>query len=136
MINYAVAIREMGQPLILQTTVTLGYDVPWRNVYEVMIEAGRRTTNILDEPPPFVLQTALNDYHIAYELNVYTRNCKELRYTISELHQNLQDTCNEAGIEIMSPTYLALRDGNTSTIPRNYLGDDYLPPGLRITLPK
>ncbi|MDM7325972.1 MAG: mechanosensitive ion channel family protein [Thermosynechococcus sp. Uc] len=135
-INYAVAIREMGQPLILQTTVTLGYDVPWRDVYAVMIEAGRRTTNILDEPPPFVLQTALNDYHIAYELNVYTRNWKELRYTISELHQNLQDTCNEAGIEIMSPTYLALRDGNTSTIPRNYLGDDYLPPGLRITLPK
>ncbi|WNC61385.1 mechanosensitive ion channel family protein [Thermosynechococcus sp. QS41] len=135
-INYAVAIREMGQPLILQTTITLGYDVPWRDVYAAMIEAGRRTTNILDDPAPFVLQTALNDYHIAYELNVYTRNWKGLRYTISELHQNLQDACNEAGIEIMSPSYLALRDGNTSTIPSNYLGDDYLPPGFRITLPK
>lgn len=45
-INYAVAIREMGQPLILQTTITLGYDVPWRDVYEAMIEAGRCTTKI------------------------------------------------------------------------------------------
>ncbi|URR35225.1 mechanosensitive ion channel family protein [Thermosynechococcus sp. HN-54] len=134
--NLSVAIRELDRPLILQTTITLGYDVPWREVYAAMIEAGRRTEGVLAEPSPFVWQTALNDFHISYQLNVYTRDWPRVPCIMSELHENLQDACNEAGIEIMSPSYLALRDGNTSTIPNNYLGDDYFPPGFRIILPK
>jgi len=134
--NLSVAIRELDRPLILQTTITLGYDVPWRDVYAVMIEAGRRTTGILADPAPFVWQTALNDFHISYQLNVYTQDWPRVPWILSELHEHLQDACNEAGIEIMSPSYLALRDGNTSTMPSNYLGDDYQPPGFRVTLPK
>jgi len=134
--NLSVAIRELDRPLILQTTITLGYDVPWREIYAAMIEAGRRTPGILEDPAPFVWQTALNDYHISYQLNAYTRDWPRVPWILSELHEHLQDACNEAGIEIMSPSYLALRDGNTSTMPGKYLGDDYQPPGFRVVLPK
>ena len=32
----------------------------------------------------------------------------------------------------MSPHYSTLRDGNQSTIPSNYLADDYEAPGFRV----
>ncbi len=51
----------------------------------------------------------------------------------SELHQHIQDKFNEGGVEIMSPHYTNLRDGNQSTIPAHYLPADYAAPGLRIT---
>ena len=35
----------------------------------------------------------------------------------SDLHQHIQDAFNENGIEIMSPNYFAIRDGNKTTIP-------------------
>ena len=59
---------------------------------------------------------------------------KSLNYKIiyAELHQNIQDKCNEVGIEIMSPHYSSLRDGNQTTIPANYLGQDYQAPGFRV----
>jgi hypothetical protein len=36
-------------------------------------------------------------------------------------------------VEIMSPHYTNLRDGNQTTIPADYLSPDYHAPGLRIT---
>lgn len=50
----------------------------------------------------------------------------------SDLHQNIQDYCNQAGIEILSPAYSALSNGNHSTIPGDYLPDDYRSPGFQI----
>ncbi|BAC08366.1 hypothetical protein [Thermosynechococcus vestitus] len=92
----------------------------WQNSCCVCF-AGCSSTHLPDynELPPLFreLCIAVNDYPIAYGLNVYTRNWKELHYSLSKLPQNLQEACNEAGIEIMSRSYLALRDGNTSTIP-------------------
>lgn len=79
-----------------------------------------------------MLQTALNDYHVSYELNAYTDNFTKIPNTYSTLHQNIQDKCNEAGIEILSPSYLAMRDGNHTTIPANYLPDSYDSPGFQI----
>jgi small-conductance mechanosensitive channel len=40
----------------------------------------------------------------------------------SELHQRIQDSFNEAGVEIMSPAYSALRDGSRSTVPAQPIG--------------
>jgi len=48
------------------------------------------------------------------------------------LHQNIQDRFNEAGVEINSPHYTALRDGNQTTIPENYLPSDYQVPVFEI----
>ncbi len=114
-VNYSTTAREGG--VILHTTVTIGYDAPWTKVHEVMKEAARRTDGVLDTPAPFVLQTALGDYAVSYEINAYTAVPEQMTGIYSALHQNLQDTFAEAGIEIMSPAYHALRDGNPSTIP-------------------
>jgi len=131
-INFSVSQREFEQPLILQTTVTLGYDLPWRKVHETLKEAALATKFIVSEPAPFVLQTSLDDFYVSYQLNAYTDHPSKMVYIYSELHQNIQDKCNEVGIEIMSPHYKALRDGNHSTIPENYLPEDYQSPAFGI----
>ncbi len=133
-INYSALIRDANAPLILHTTVTLGYDAPWRKIHETLIAAALATTHILDEPSPFVLQTALNDFYVSYELKAYTNHPSEMARIYSELHQNIQDKCNEVGIEICSPHYSTLRDGNQTTIPEDYLPKGYTPPGFRIDI--
>ncbi|MBE9071150.1 mechanosensitive ion channel family protein [Microcystis sp. LEGE 08355] len=131
-INFSVSQREFKEPLILQTTVTLGYDLPWRKVHATLKEAALATQFIVSEPAPFVLQTSLDDFYVSYQLNAYTDHPNKMVYIYSELHQNIQDKCNEVGIEIMSPHYKALRDGNHSTIPENYLPEDYQSPAFGI----
>ncbi|MEX1315906.1 MAG: mechanosensitive ion channel family protein [Synechococcaceae cyanobacterium] len=107
-------------PLILHSTVTLGYDIPWRLVYEVLIAAALKTPGILADPEPFVLQSGLDDFYVRYELNAYTSDPSVMAKTYSSLHENIQDGCNEAGLEILSPHYRALRDGNELTLPASY----------------
>jgi len=136
-INYSASYRDTKIPLILNTTITLGYDIPWRKVHSALIDAALKTDHILREPSPFVLQTALNDFYVSYEINAYTNATKQLEPIYSQLHQNILDRCNEVGIEILSPHYSALRDGNQNTIPSDYLPQDYNAPGFRLeSLPK
>jgi len=130
MINFSILAQESR--LIIHTSVTIGYDVPWRQVHELLIGAARDTKGVAQEPAPFVLQTSLNDFAVAYELNAYTADAQHLLAIQSELHQNIQDRFNEAGVEIMSPTYAALRDGNQVTIPDDYLPKTYEAQGFRI----
>ncbi|MDZ7359297.1 MAG: mechanosensitive ion channel [candidate division KSB1 bacterium] len=129
-INFSALARERG--LILHTKVTIGYDVPWRKVHELLIAAARATQNILAEPAPFVLQTSLDDFYVSYELNAYTNRPNNMAGIYSELHQNIQDKFNEASVEIMSPHYSAIRDGNQTTVPEDYLPGTYAPPAFRI----
>jgi small-conductance mechanosensitive channel len=125
-INFSAAGNKDG--LILHTSVTLGYDIPWRTVHELLIKAAESTENVLAEPPPFVLQTALDDFTVNYELNAYTDKPGLMAVTYSDLHRNIQDRFNEAGVEIMSPRYFALRDGTGTAIPDEYLPKNYNPP--------
>lgn len=108
-----------GQGLILHTSVTIGYDVPWRRVHALLLAAAVGTEPLLKEPAPFVLQTALNDFFVTYEINAYTDLPHAMNSIYSELHQNIQDQFNAAGVEIMSPHYNSLRDGSAVTIPQN-----------------
>ena len=133
-INYSLQAEERG--LILNTTVTIGYDVPWRLMHEALIKAALATADILPEPKPFVLQTSLDDFYVSYELNAYTNQPPKMAVIYSELHQNIQDKCNEAGIEIMSPHYQSLRDGNATTIPADHLPKDYQAPPFQVGLHK
>jgi small-conductance mechanosensitive channel len=129
-INYSELAKNRG--LILPTTVTIGYDVPWRRVHDLLIEAAKRTENVEDQPEPFVLQTSLDDFYVSYELNVYTSSPAKMAATYSELHQNIQDAFNEAGVEIMSPHFAALRDGNRMAVPDDHLPKNYETPAIRI----
>ncbi len=130
MTNYSS--RAQAQGLILHTSVTIGYDTPWRQVHDLLLGAAQQTAHIAKEPKPFVLQTALNDFYVQYEINVYTNQPSAMAQTYSELHQNIQDRFNEAGVEICSPHYRQLRDGNTTTTPPEYRAKDYEPPAFQV----
>lgn len=132
-INYTTANDENG--LILHTTITLGYDVPWRTVHKVLVEAALATEHIKKLPHPYVLQTSLDDFYVSYQLNARTREINKMALIYSEMHKNIQDKCNEAGIEILSPHYAAQRDGNHSTIPQEHLPENYQAPWFRIKNP-
>lgn len=114
-INYSSNAKDRG--LVVHTTVTIGYDTPWRTVHEALIFAATKTPHILTSPEPFVLQTALNDFYVSYQLNAYTQEANKQPEIYSTLHQNIQDACAQYGIEIMSPHYRAHRDGNATTLP-------------------
>jgi small-conductance mechanosensitive channel len=129
--NYSMLARTTG--LILHTSVTIGYEVPWRKVHELLIQAALKTKYILEDPAPFVLQNALQDSYVQYEINAYTNEAKLMIFTYSELHGNIQDCFFAAGVEIMSPVYQALRDGNHVQMPDNYLPKDYRAPGFRVS---
>jgi small-conductance mechanosensitive channel len=132
MSNHIINFTSQAQStaVILHTTVTIGYDVEWRRIHELLIEAARATGRIEGEPAPFVLQTGLDDFYVRYELNAYTRDPGRMAAITSELHQNIQDRLHGAGIEIASPHLSSLRDGNRREVPDPYLPTDYEQPAF------
>jgi small-conductance mechanosensitive channel len=124
-VNYSAKADGLG--LILHTSVSIGYEVPWRKVHELLLRAAERTADVLRDPKPFILQTSLDDWYVSYQLNVYTNHPKKMATIHAELHQNIQDSFNEGGVEILSPHYYQLRDGNTSTLPLDYRAQGSLP---------
>ena len=114
-VNFSAQAKEEG--VLLHTTVTIGYDVPWPKVHELLIGAARKTDDILDDPEPFVLQTSLDDNYVAYELNAYTRRPSSKQRIASDMHAFIQDAFRDAGIEILSPHYRAHRDGSPPVLP-------------------
>ncbi|MDX1439315.1 MAG: mechanosensitive ion channel family protein [Rubricoccaceae bacterium] len=121
-INYSQMCRE-GDGVILHSTVTIGYDVPWPKVHELLIESAKSVEGFEAEPPPFVLQNSLGDYSVAYQINAYTKEVNRMMPLYSDLHAAIQDAFNRAGVEILSPMYNAFRDGNKTTNPvRSDLG--------------
>ena len=135
-VNYTTSAKELG--LILNTSITIGYDVPWKKVHELLIAAALATDGVLQEDikRPFVLQTSLDDFYVAYQINVYTDQSHRMARIYSELHQNIQDKFNEGGVEIMSPHYQTLRDGSMTTILSNYLPPDYKQPPFNVKIKK
>jgi len=129
-INYTRKAKTSG--LILHTTVTIGYDAPWRKVHDLLIRAAVETPGVLPQPQPFVWQTALNDFYVTYEINAYTDSPQEKDQIYATLHSRIQDSFYEAGVEIMSPHYSSLRDGNTVAIPEEHRPPGYRPPGFRV----
>ena len=129
-INYSREARTLG--LILHTSVTIGYDAPWRKVHDLLIEAALATPGLLQEPRPFVWQTALNDFYVTYEINAYTDSPREMIDIYAALHARIQDTFFAAGVEIMSPHYTSLRDGNAIEIPASSRPPGYRAPAFRV----
>jgi len=105
-----------SERLILHTTVSIGYEVDWRRVHELLLSAAAKTSRVLDEPSPFVRQERLNDFCVTYELNAYTDEPSMMSVTYSELRQNVLEAFNQAEVEILSPHYRAVRNGDPSTI--------------------
>jgi small-conductance mechanosensitive channel len=102
-INYSSLSRTQG--LILHTEVGIGYNTPWRQVEALLISAAGRTEGVVKEPPPFVREMKLGDFAVTYELNAYCREAQAMGHLYAELHRNVLDAFNEAGIQIMTPAY-------------------------------
>ena len=117
--NYSSSAQEYG--LIIHTDVTFGYEVPWQQVHQLMIQAALATPHIEAEPRPFVLQTKLDDWYVVYQINAYTRHPEKMSAIYSDLHQNILDLFHEAGIEVMSPHFMGVRQSEQPFIPEQQL---------------
>ena len=116
--NYSSSAQEYG--LIIHTDVTFGYEVPWQQVYQILIHAALDTPYIEAQPSPFVLQTKLDDWYVVYQINAYTRRPEHMAQIYSHLHQRIQDLAHEAGIEIMSPHFMGVRQADQVFMPEEY----------------
>ena len=101
--NYSRLCRDEG--VILHTSVTIGYDTPWRQVQGLLLMAAERTTGLRQTPSPFVYQTGLSDFYIEYQLNAYLEHPERRIAVLSELHAHIVDCFNEFGVQITSPHY-------------------------------
>lgn len=115
--NYTTAAERSN--LIIHSTITIGYDVDWRIVHKLLLQASNNTEGIIKQmgKEAFVLQKSLDDYYVAYEVNAYTAQADKYQLIQSELHKNILEEFNKAGVEIMSPHYRANRNGDALTIP-------------------
>ena len=102
--NYSRAAG--GTTALASTSVTIGYDAPWRQVEAMLLAAAARTPGLRREPQPFVLQTALEDFYVRYTLLAMLDDPRTRVFTLAALHANIQDAFNEYGVQIMSPHYL------------------------------
>ena len=123
-VNYSSLAVSDG--LILHTMVGIGYEVPWRQVEAMLLEAARRTPGLLESKLPFVLQKNLADFAVNYELNAYCADPRAMNRLYSELHRNIQDVFNEYGIQIMTPSYEADPE-SPKIVPRDQW---YAPPAV------
>ncbi len=99
-VNYSASARKYG--LIIHTTMTMCYDVPWRQVHDLLIKSALETRGVIPEPKPFVLEMELNDYYMSYQLNAYIKDASEMPEIMSDLHENIQDNFKEAGIDMVA----------------------------------
>ena len=102
--NFTGAAGERGA--LVSTTVTIGYDTPWRQVHAMLINAAERTPGLRGQPKPFVMQKALQDFYVEYELYAYVDRPLERIQILSELHSQIQDQFNAYGVQIMSPHFV------------------------------
>ncbi len=116
--NFSLSARNYG--IIVHTKVTIGYDVPWQKIKEIMETAALATPGIKNTPRPFMQITALNDFYVEYEINAYTSDAARLPMVYSELHANILRRFFEEGVEIMSPHIFAHRHDIDTQIPDEY----------------
>jgi small-conductance mechanosensitive channel len=101
--NYSQATDSNG--IVLGTSITIGYDTPWRQVEGLLLLAAERTPGLKREPAPWVLQRSLTDYYVDYEVCAYLEDALARIPTLTALHSNILDTFNEYGVQITSPNY-------------------------------
>lgn len=114
--NFTFAAQNYG--VIVHTKVTIGYDMKWTLIRDLLLEAAHNTPHIVKKPEPFVRITALDDFYVEYEINAYTHRTEALSEIYSTLHQNILDNFHVNGVEIMSPHIFAHRNDLETQIPK------------------
>jgi small-conductance mechanosensitive channel len=101
--NYSRLAGDNG--MAVTTSVTIGYQIPWRQVHALLQLGAARTQGLRREPPPRVMQRELSDFYVQYLLLAHLENGKNRAAVLSELHAQIQDAFNEFGTQIMSPHF-------------------------------
>ncbi|HEU4343008.1 MAG TPA: mechanosensitive ion channel domain-containing protein, partial [Candidatus Binatia bacterium] len=101
--NYSSLAGDNG--MAVTTSVTIGYDVPWRQVHALLLLGAARTRGLRREPPPRVMQRELSDFYVQYLLLAHLENGLSRAAVLSDLHSQIQDAFNEFGTQIMSPHF-------------------------------
>lgn len=120
-INYSMDVDE--NPLIVYTNITMAYEISWQQVHELAKKACEQVELLEKTPAPFILQTSLDDFYVTYQINAYTRNPHKQAAIYSELHKHILDIFHEAGIELLSPHFRAVRDGSELDMPKQKNSD-------------
>jgi len=96
--NYTRNARSLA--IVLNAQVNVEYDVEWRTVRDLLLKAAEKTAGVESDPTPFVSQRTLEDSHVRYELNVYTRLPEKSEAIYSELHANILDVFGAANVSL------------------------------------
>lgn len=128
--NFSTLARRDGY--VVHTAVTIGYAEPWRKVHALLLAAANGSFGLEERPAPFVLQTALDDFYVRYELNAYCKVPEKLPAVLAAVHERIQDQFAAAGVEIMSPHYTALRDGHAIAFPEAFQAPGAVPGRFRV----
>jgi small-conductance mechanosensitive channel len=104
-VNYHTSSDEDEEGLILNTTITFGYGTPWQTIHKILIDAALATSHVQKKPDPFVLQTAMDDFYAAYQINFYTKEVELVPRIYSELYQNIQNGFRAAGLDMTAPHF-------------------------------
>lgn len=116
--NFSAQDRERG--VAISTTLTIGYDTPWRQVHAMLIEAAGHTPQVAAQPAPYVLQRALSDFYAEYEIFATLRDPSTHFAALSALHENIQDVFNRYGVQIMSPHFQKQPDASLTIPPEHW----------------
>lgn len=127
--NFTGAFGERGA--LISTTVTIGYDTPWRQVHAMLIKAAEATSGLCVEPTPFVMQKGLQDYYVEYELYAYVDRPLERIKILSELHSHIQDQFNTYGVQIMSPHFVMQPPSNVVVKKEDWFAAPAEPPAAQ-----
>jgi small-conductance mechanosensitive channel len=101
--NYS---RGSGAAASLTTSVTIGYDTPWRQVEALLLKAALCTPGLRRTPPPIVWRVSLDDYYVKYTLLAIPEDPCRRPEVLDGLHTRILDAFNEQGVQIMSPHYM------------------------------
>ena len=125
--NYSRHAERDG--VFVPTSVTIGYDVPWRQVHALLLLAAERTPAVRRDPKPVVLQVALCDFYVQYTLLLCLEQPQRRLLVLATLHANIQDAFNEYGVQIMSPNYEADPTGPKTVPPSRWYSAPAARPG-------
>lgn len=115
--NYSRHARK-GNGATIATTVTIGYDTPWRQVHAMLEMAAQRVVSIRTNPSPVVLQKALSDFYVEYTMRVVIEKPELRNMVLSQLHGCIQDVFNEYEVQILSPNFEAQPEGGAVWVPK------------------
>jgi small-conductance mechanosensitive channel len=107
---------------LVSVALTIGYDVPWRQVHELLKLAASRTPGLRPKPEPRVFQRGLSDFYVEYQLFAHVGRPEERFEVLSDLNGHIQDAFNEHGVQIMSPHYV-MQPGAPVVVPKEKWGE-------------